>query len=504
VSESAASTSRPLACAADRPIASIEGISKRFGPLLAIDDVSIVLPRGRVVGIVGENGAGKTTVMNVLAGIYVPDAGAVKIEGEPLLLGSPMRAVAAGIGMVHQHFKLVETLSGAANVSLALDRGRFLQPRLVGAPVEQLLRELGFEIDLAARVWQMPLAERQQLEILRTLAAGAKILVLDEPTSVLSPIETRNLFSIVRRIASSGRTVVLISHKLNEVLAVADTVVVMRAGRVVHEGPTSVVDIPSLARLIVGNREIREGGRSEVTPGVAMLRVEGLRVLDDLGAVVVDDVSLEVRSGEIVAVVGVSGNGQTQLMEAIGALRTAERGTVVAPKNPRGRGFAYIPSQHLGTALAPNLPVSDNALLGFQRRTPFGWWLMQSDVVQHAEAVIRLFGVIAERRTPVRWLSGGNLQRLVMGREIASDPTVIVADYPTRGLDVASAAQIRTALVACAKRGCAVLMSSEELDESLEIANRLLVMHRGRIVAEQMAGSIDVTDLGRLMTMGRT
>lgn len=486
----------------DRPAARLDGITKRFGTLTANNGVSIVLPRGRVIGLLGENGAGKTTIMNVLAGLYRPDAGSIEVDGRPLRLGSPTAAIAAGIGMVHQQFKLVETLTGAENISLAIDRGRFLQPRKPSLEVEALLEELGFRIDLEARVWQMPLAECQQLEILRTLAAGARILVLDEPTSVLSPIETQSLFAIIRRVAESGRTVILISHRLNEVLGVADEIVVMRAGCVVHEGPVDGVDAAELARLIVGEREIREGGRPTAAPGSLVLRVSELCVRDDQGSVAVESVSFDVRAGEIVALIGVAGNGQTQLMEAIGGLRLLESGTVDAPWDARGRDFAYVPSQHLGTALAPNLAVSDNALLGAQRRPPFGAWLSGADVADRAGVVLQLFDVKAEPRSPVRRLSGGNLQRVVLGREMAGEPELVIADYPTRGLDVASAAQIRAALVSAANRGAAVLLSSEELDESLVIASRLLVMHRGRIVADRVAAGADLAELGRLMTTG--
>ena len=486
----------------DRPIARLEGITKQFGTLVANDSVSIALRRGRVVGLLGENGAGKTTVMNVLAGIYRPDEGYIEIEGKPLRQGSPTHAIAAGIGMVHQQFKLVETLTGAENISLALDRGKFVQPLEPSQAVETLRRDLGFQLNMSARVWQMTLAERQQLEILRTLAAGARILVLDEPTSVLSPVETRSLFAIIRKIAESGRTVVLISHKLNEVLAVADELIVMRAGRVVHQGPAAGVEAAALARLIVGERDIREGGRPAVAPGEVVLRVEGLCVRDDQDAIAVDNVSFKVCAGEVVAIIGVAGNGQTQLMEAIGRLRSAERGVIGAPSDALGRSFAYIPARHLGTALAPGLSIADNALLGAHNRPPFRRWLSRDAVLRRAEAVLHLFGVRADPRRPVRRLSGGNLQRVVLGREMAGDPALVVADYPTRGLDVASAAQIRAALVAAANQGAAVLMSSEELDESLAIASRLLVMHRGRIVADRPAAGADVGELGRLMTTG--
>jgi ABC-type uncharacterized transport system ATPase subunit len=478
----------------------IEGVSKRFGALLANDDVSFTIPAGRVLGLVGENGAGKTTVMNVLAGIYLPDQGAVSIAGTPLRLGAPKASVAAGIGMVHQQFKLVETLSGFENLSLARDRGRFAQPSGPDAEVRRLMAELGFEIDLAAQVWQMPLAVRQQLEILRTLAIGARLVILDEPTSVLSPPETGRLFGIIKSIARSGRAVVLISHKLGEVLEVADDLVVMRGGRVVHRGAAAEVDVGRLARLIVGERELKEGSRPGGPAGAPVLRVEHLAVDGDLGLPAVRRASLEVRPGELVAIIGVAGNGQTELLQAIGGVRPC-RGRITPAA--RGRRFAYIPAQHLGVGLAPGMSLQDNAVLGWQRRSPFGWWLHRRALEGRGREVADRFGVAADLASPVRWLSGGNLQRLVLGRELHGEPDLIVADYPTRGLDVASASQIRRALVARASAGAAVLISSEELEESLAIANRILVMHRGEIVAEHDPRTVDQGTLGRQMTTGR-
>jgi simple sugar transport system ATP-binding protein len=479
-------------------------VTKRFGPLLANDDVGFDIPAGRIVGLLGENGAGKTTAMNVLAGLYLPERGRVVIDQQPLPLGSPRASVAAGIGMVHQQFRLVETLSGFENISLGLHRGRLFQPTDADHRIRALMSEVGFEIDLATRVWQMALAERQQLELLRTLAIGARVLILDEPTSVLSPLETARLFAIVRRIAASGRPVVLISHKLLEVLEVADQLVVMRAGRVVHTGPVGALDPTRLARLIVGERALRQSGRPPGPFGDVVLRIEDLAVENDLGLAAVHSASFSVRAGELVAIVGVTGNGQAELMEAIGGLRRYRHGRVHAPGRPGGRRFAYVPGQHLGVALAPNLPLHDNAILGQHRERPFGWWLRPRLVRQRARDVAARFAVMADPDAPIRRLSGGNLQRIVLGRELHGDPALVVASYPTRGLDVAAAAQIRDALVARARAGAAVLISSEELDESLEIANRILVMHRGRIVAERDPARLDLDELGRLVTTGAT
>lgn len=486
-----------------RPRVRLHNISKRFGHLLANDDVSLDIRGGEVLGLVGENGAGKTTAMNVLTGVYLPDRGGIEVDGRPLRPGSPRHAVAAGIGMVHQQFKLVETLTGFENISLAVDHGHFLRRHRPDPQLEELMQGLGFEIDLSARVWQMSLSVRQQLEILRTLAIGARVLVLDEPTSVLSPPETVKLFGVVRRIAQSGRAVVFIGHKLLEILDVADRIVVMRGGRVVHDGPSGELALSRLSTLIVGDRDLSRGRRPPGPAGEVLLRVSNLEVHNDLGLPAVRDASFEVHAGELVAVIGVTGNGQIELLDAIGGLRAVAGGHVDAPRDGGGRGFAYIPAQHLGVGLAPRLSIRENAILGRQRSAPFGWWLPRAQVDGHAQRVMSAFSVDSPRDVPVSRLSGGNLQRVVLGRELHGDPRLVVASYPTRGLDVASATQIRRALVERAAAGAAVLLSSEELDESLEIANRVLVMHHGRIVAELDPRALDMDELGQLMTTGK-
>ena len=488
-----------------RPAVSLRGISKSFGDVVAAGDVSLDIPAGRVLGLLGENGAGKTTLMNILSGVYLPDGGEIEVYGEPLILGSPKASISAGVGMVHQHLKLVETLTGAENIALAVG-GRFLKPRRPSPGVEAMERDLGFELDLGARVWQLPLAARQQLEILRILATGCRVLILDEPTAVLSPLETKSLVSIIRKIAGSGRAVVLISHKLNEVLSVADDVAVMRSGRVVHGSPAGDTDVAALARLMLGEREMRDATRPKVSPGDRVLGVEDVVVSNDLDQQVVHGVSFEVRAGELVAIVGVAGNGQAELMEAIGGLRKPERGRIEVPLSPNGarRRFAHIPAERLGVGLAPGLSVRDNALLGHHRASPFSWWLNRRHVDRHATAVLDHFSVRTKRNHPVSQLSGGNLQRVVLGRELVGDHRLLLASYPTRGLDVGSAAQIREALVRNVERGGAVLFASEELDESFEIATRMLVMYHGNIVADVDPQSISVQHIGRLMTTGQS
>lgn len=485
-----------------RPLLRFDRVTKRFGSLIANDGVSFDVAPGRILALVGENGAGKSTIMNVLCGLYAPDGGRIEVDGRVLPPGSPRASLKAGIGMVHQQFRLVPTLTGFENVSLALHRGALRQPARANAELEGLMARLGFDLDLGQPVWQMPLARRQQLEILRTLAIGARVLILDEPTSVLSPVETEGLFAIARRIAESGRAVVLISHKLPEILGVADEIVALRGGRVVHSGPAAGTDAGTLARHIVGERHVPAAARPCSTPGEVVLRVEGLSVAGPRGVPAVRDAGFTLRRGELAALVGVTGNGQSELMEAIGRLRPAAAGRIEAPGSAGRRGFGYIPAQHLGTALAPGLTLAENALIGRQFGGGFGWWLGRRKVAANAQEVAGRFGVALEGRAPVRRLSGGNLQRIVLGRELQGDPALILADYPTRGLDVASAAQIRAALAAAAGAGAAVLMSSEELEESLAVATRVLVMCAGRLVADLPAEEADFARIGRLMTGG--
>ncbi|WP_171070383.1 ABC transporter ATP-binding protein [Methylobacterium terricola] len=475
-------------------------MTKRFGKIVANDDVTFSVMPGEVVALLGENGAGKSTAMNVLCGLYLPDAGTVEVDERPLVLGSPAASVARGIGMVHQQFKLVLSLTAYENVSLAVDRGRFWQRKRPSGEIERLMAEVGFELDMAKPVWRMSLAERQQLEILRVLAQGARILVLDEPTSVLSPLESERLFMLVRRIIARDRAVILISHKLSEIRQVASRLVVMRGGRVVFEGPASGRTSEEIAGLIVGTRSVCVSPRPSSAKGPDRLTVENLRVKGHSGRDSVRDVSFRVQGGELVAVVGVAGNGQAELLDAIGGQKAPSGGRIVTSDGRKGRRFAFVPAQHLGVALAPGLSIEDNTLLGVHRRRPFSAWMARRDVRRHCRTVQDMFGVAAEPGSPIRRLSGGNLQRIVLGRELVGDPALVVASYPTRGLDIAAAAQIRNALIARAAAGAAVLMASEELEECLTIATRILVMSGGRVVLDRETGQTNLDEIGRFMT----
>lgn len=482
------------------PLLAVEGVSKSFGNVHANTDVTFTVPAGSIVALLGENGAGKSTIMNAVCGLYLPDQGRIKVDGVTIEPGSPVAARNAGIGMVHQQFKLVETLTAYENISLATGQGRFLQRPVPEDELVALMNEVGFRIDMSAPVWSLSLAARQQLEILRVLAQGARILILDEPTSVLSPVETEQLFGIVRRIAQNGRSVILISHKLVEIRDVADKIVVMRGGRVVFSGENRGLSSDDIAELIIGRREFRPGVRPVVARGERRLAVRNMCVKGSDGAHVVREASFDVHGGELVIVLGVTGNGQSEMMDAIGGLMKPHAGEVDVPRSRGRRAFGFIPARHLGIGLAPGLSLEDNALLGPHRSGKFGGWMRRRHVRNHAESVLGRFQVKAHPHSATRRLSGGNLQRVVLGRELSGSPSLIVASYPTRGLDIASAMQIREALVACASAGAAVLMTSEELDESLEIATRILVMSSGRIVGDLTPEQFDLDVIGRMMT----
>lgn len=484
---------------------SLRGLTKTFGSVRAVDDVSLDVAPGEILALLGENGAGKTTLMNILTGVYLPDAGDMTVFGARLIPGSTRGAKEQGIGMLHQHLKLVETLTGAENISLAVDAGRFFRRRRLRPEIVDLASDLGFKLDLQLRVWQLNLAQRQQLEILRVLGTGARVLILDEPTSVLSSPDAARLFEIVKKIAATGRSVILISHKLEEVLGVVDSVAILREGRLVHRAGRERTTVQALARLMVGDREFLPLPRPDGVPGDRLVSVRDLVVEDDLGNVAVRGTSFDVCTGELVAIVGVAGNGQEELMEAVGGLRPIQSGRVAFEDRPRSRQrrFAHIPADRLGVGLAPGLDARDNALLGFQRVSPFGRWIRRHLTAVHLRLVTERFDVRLVEGAPIRNLSGGNLQRVLLGRELLVDHPLLLASYPTRGLDVAAAADIRSALVERVGAGAGVLLASEELEESVGIATRILVMYRGQIVADRDPRSMEFAEIAQLMTTGK-
>jgi general nucleoside transport system ATP-binding protein len=496
------------------------GITKRFPGVLANDDVTFEAAAGEVHALLGENGAGKTTLSNILTGLYRPDEGEIELYGEPVRFHSPRDALDAGICMVHQHFRLVEPFSVAENVVLGDHRGEGRRVMLRSSAIEQRVDELsqrfGLAVNPKAKIWQLSVGEQQRVEILKALYRDAKVLIMDEPTAVLTPQEAETLFGTLRAMAGDGRTVIFISHKLYEVKAVADRVTVLRGGRTVATVDAASSTQRSLASLMVG-REIDIAPPLEQPKQLAdvwALEVDGLTVPGDRGQSAVRNVSFAIREGEIVGVAGVAGNGQRELAEALSGMRDIGSGSVsIAGRRLRGgdpreailAGVAHVPEDRLGTGLAPSLSVTSNVVIKTYRRRSLsrGPLLALGRMRDVAVGIIRRYDVKTPGPgTPVRNLSGGNLQKLILGREFEDDPLVLVVAQPTRGLDVGAIETVHAYLRGAAAQGVAILLMSEDLDEIRALADRILVIYEGEIVGELHAGAASIEELGYLMAGG--
>jgi ABC-type uncharacterized transport system ATPase subunit len=496
-------------------------VSKRFGSVQANDRVDLVVEPGTIHAVVGENGAGKSTAMRIAFGLTAPDSGEVVVAGRPVRFAGPQDAIRLGIGMVHQHFALVETLTVAENVVLGAEPGSALALDLGGAArrIAALARELGVAVDPRAEVADLAVGERQRVELLKVLYRDARLLILDEPTAVLTPAEVEELFAILRRLRAQGKTIVLVTHKLGEVLAISDVVTVMRDGRVVARVATRETTAAELARFIVGRDVLLRVEKAPARPGAPVLRVRDLTLRAD-GRLRLDRVSFEVRAGEIVGIAGVEGNGQTELVEALAGLapRDGLAGAVELSDAPitaagvrerRRRGLAHIPEDRHRRGLLLDFDLAENAVLGAHDRPPAvtgpgGIWLDRAGLRRRAERLIHDFDV----RPPdpallARALSGGNQQKLVLGRELSPSPRLLLAAQPTRGVDIGAIERIHRELVALRDRGGAVLLVSAELDEVMTLSDRLLVLHRGRIAGEVDPARTSPEEVGLLMTGGR-
>jgi simple sugar transport system ATP-binding protein len=499
----------------------MRGITKRFPGVVANADVTFEAASGEVHALLGENGAGKTTLSNILTGLYRQDEGEIELHGRPVHFTSPRDALDAGIGMVHQHFRLVAPFTVAENVVLGDHRpghrGLVLHARAIERRVAELGERYGLRVDARARIWQLSVGEQQRVEILKALYRDAGILILDEPTAVLAPQEAVALFATMRAMADEGKTVIFISHKLKEVLAVADRVTVLRGGRTVETVSAAGATARSLASLMVG-REIEEGRPLEQPrslPDAWILQVEGLTVSGDRGGTAVRGATFSIREGEIVGVAGVAGNGQRELAEALTGMRRADGGIVRVggrelrsgdPRDAIAAGVAHVPEDRLGTGLAPSLSVTSNAAIKRYRRVPFsrGPFLALGRMHEAALALIHRYDVKTPGpATPARNLSGGNLQKLVLGREFEDEPRVLVVAQPTRGLDVGAIETVHSYLRGAAERGVAILLVSEDLDELRALSDRTLVLYEGEIAGEFEAGEASIDEIGLLMAGGR-
>jgi len=490
----------------------MRGITKTFGPVKANDNISITLHRGEILGLLGENGAGKSTLMKILYGLYKPDSGSIFIDGEEVEIHDPKDAVSRGIGMVHQHFTLIPPLTVAENIVLGAEPRKGVSLDLEGAvkATEELSERYGLVVDPRARVADLSVGVQQRVEILKTLYREARILILDEPTAVLTPQETEDLFAVLKELVADGLSIIFITHKLGELLGISDRITIIRDGRVVDTVVTAETNERELARLMVGRDVLLRVEKTETKPGEPRLAAEDLVVLSNTGARAVDEVSLEVRSGEILGVAGVDGNGQTELADALAGVRHAESGRVyldgedvtILGADPRQeRGLAYVPEDRASKGLVQDFALYENNSLKTYDEPPFSrWgWILPKVMRRRAAENLRAYDV----RPPdpdarARSLSGGNQQKAILARELSGDPGVIIASQPTRGVDVGAIEFIHSQLLEQRSEGKAILLISLELEEVRSLSDRIVVIYAGRIVGEVGPDATD-EELGLLM-----
>jgi general nucleoside transport system ATP-binding protein len=503
--------------AAAPPVLDLHGITKRFPGVIANDAVDFDLRRREIHALLGENGAGKSTLMNVVYGLYTPDEGEIRVKGEPVTIDSPSTAIEHGIGMVHQHFMLIPVMTVAENIVLATEPTRvgiLLDSGVAERRVRELSRTFNFAIDPHSRIENISVGQQQRVEILKALFRSADILILDEPTAVLTPQEANDLFEILRTLVREGMSVIFISHKLNEVLAIADRITVLRRGKRIDTIPREGATEEGLARMMVGREVLLRVEKKPAEPGDTLLAVEDLEVSDERGLPAVRGVSFEVRAGEIVGIAGVDGNGQTELIEALTGLRKPSGGRVsiageeVTNSRPRHHldaGLGHIPEDRLRRGLVLDFNLAENLALHDYRKEPNSrlGWLRPGRILAWARRLLREFDVRGGGpETRASALSGGNQQKVVVAREVERDPRVLIAAQPTRGLDVGAIEFVHRRLVQERDDGRAILLVSLELEEVLSLSDRILVIYEGRIVGEYDS-TASAEDLGIAMTGGR-
>lgn len=484
-------------------------ITKKFPGVVANDRVSFSVNGGEIHALLGENGAGKSTLMSVLTGLYHPDEGEIRIQGRKVEFASPRDAVRRGIGMVHQHFKLVQPFSAAENIMLGLQGLKQLYNlKEIEAEILACSQKYGLTIDPHARIWQLSVGEQQRVEIIKMLFRGAEILILDEPTAVLTPQEAGELYKTLRSMAEHGKAVIVISHKMNEVLENTDYITVLRGGRYIGTVKTAATSEAELARMMVG-RDIASGGAKETTAKERkILELRNVSAMGDRGLMTVKDISLEIHGGEILGIAGVAGNGQKDLAEIIAGLRQTKDGKVyinqadctgIDCKRLIDAGVSYIPEDRMTTGLIPNLNAFENMVLKSYRRMK-GRFINWTKIRRNTAEVVERFDVkISALHYPIKMMSGGNLQKLLLAREIEDDPSLIVAVYPMRGLDIGATDSIRKLLLAQRASGKAVLLISEELEELFELSDRIAVIHAGEIMGVVAPSETTIEAVGMMM-----
>jgi simple sugar transport system ATP-binding protein len=503
--------------AAARPAAiELRGIDKSFGAVHANKNVNLTIGKGSIQGIIGENGAGKSTLMSILYGFYTADAGEILINGKPVKIHGSHDAIAAGIGMVHQHFMLVEPFTVLENVMLGAEGGALLAGGAAKArtELERLARDYGLNVNPDTHISDLPVGEQQRVEILKALFRHCDILILDEPTGVLTPQETDQLFQILRALNARGVTIVLITHKLREILAITDTVSVMRQGEMVATLPTRKATREHLAELMVGRKVRLELDKTKAEPGEIRLSVRSLSVIDGKGVPRVDDVSFDVRAGEIVGIAGVSGNGQSELLEALSGIRLMSNGEIhlcervistgapCGPASAREHGLAHVPEDRLRLGVVTAFPAWESCVLGYHEDAAYnGRVLMDRDAMTDACGKLMERFDVRPRDPDLKCanLSGGNQQKLILAREIDRKPKVLLVGQPTRGVDIGAIEFIHRQLIALRDAGCAILLVSVELEEVMSLSDRILVMFQGRIVGEVDGDEAEERTLGLMM-----
>jgi simple sugar transport system ATP-binding protein len=498
----------------DTPVLELRGITKRFPGVLANDAVDFDLRRGEVHALLGENGAGKSTLMNILYGLYHPDEGEVLLNGTPVRIDSPHAAIDAGIGMVHQHFMLIPVMTVAENIVLASEptkNGVVLDTAAAERRVSELAEQFKFHIDPHAKIEDITVGQQQRVEILKALYRHADILILDEPTAVLTPQEAGELFEILKRLVAEGMSVIFISHKLNEVLEIADRVTVLRRGKKIDTIPREGATQASLAQMMVGREVLLRVEKHHSKPGEVLLDVDDLRVHDDRDLEAVRGVSFQVRAGEIVAIAGVDGNGQTELIDAITGLRRSESGRIVVGGRDLSKasaheflqqGVGHIPEDRQRRGLVLEFSLAENLVLHDFDKKPFSkaGFISPKKFFEYGKGLLQEFDVRGgNEHTQASALSGGNQQKVVIAREVSRDPRVLIAAQPTRGLDVGAIEFVHRRLVEERNEGRAVLLVSLELEEVVSLADRILVIYEGRFVGE-FPPDVSEEELGRAMT----
>ena len=490
----------------------MRGISKSFMEVKANRDINLKIHAGEILGLLGENGAGKTTLMNILYGLYNPDEGEILINNEVLRLRSPKDSMRAGIGMIHQHFMLVDKHTVLENIALGYEDAPFFFPqKALRGRIRKLSAQYSMEIDPDKPIWELSAGEQQRVEIIRALSRNADLLIMDEPTSVLTPQEADELFDILRMMTSEGHSVILISHKLDEIMNICNRVMVLRKGQVTGAAPIEEVNKGRLAEMMIGRQIAAAYPKAEVEPGEKVLCIDHLDVDSDRGLPAVRNLSLEVRENEILGIAGVSGNGQQELVETITGLRPPLSGSIsmkgknldhADARKAHTLGITHVPEERIKYGIVSNLLLYENSVLKQHRDAPFSSWLQMnySVIRDHAGKLVKGFQVDAPSiNVRVKNLSGGNIQKLILGREISSDPDLLIAAHPTYGLDVGATEYVRKQIIKLRDKGGAVLLVSEDLDELFMVCDRIAVMFDGRFMGEVTPDSCTVEEIGLMM-----